>query len=156
MWYEMLIKDEFIEYFSNDNNVFYTVENGKDILAPTFLRFSNIIAGIVTAWTFNDLPTEKLIGGLRSEYTDIIASISFCKTQIENEKRTLASIWHSIPHKLSPYDADINDLNAEQCAVSLIYPFLSGMGGSFELQFQQDGRLKKYLLALKEKSTNKK
>ncbi len=155
MWYDMLIQDEFIEYFSNDNNVFYTIENDKEILAPTFLRFSNIINGIVTAWTFNDLPIEKLEP--ICEYDkEALSSLYFCRKQIENEKRSLPSIWHSIPCDpiYSRYNVNIDKLNAEQCAVLLIYPFLSRMDGSFELQFQQDGRLKKYLLALKEKSTN--
>ena len=51
----------------------------------------------------------------------------------------------------SLYELDPMSLSADQLAILILYPFWSRMGGSFETTFLDNGRLKKYLLALKKK-----
>ena len=92
---------------------------------------------------------------LKQNEPDVLRGHAFYKeNQPSQDESYLAMIWHSIPtdQNTSCYDVDLEKLDAEQCAVLLMYPFFSRMGGSFEISFQEDGRLKKYLLALKEKS----
>ena len=66
---------------------------------------------------------------------------------------SLSNIWQTIPkgENRGHYEALPESLTAEQIAVLIMYPFWSRMGGSFETTFLDDGRLKKYLLALKKK-----
>ena len=154
MWYNILIEDEFIDYFSDESNTFTITENGQTVLAPIFARFADIVRGVTDAWTLSNIPNVN-INPLRENYPDAFRGYVFCKeNQTSPDERYLAKIWHSVPNSEneSRYDVDLEKLNAEQCAVLLMYPFYSRMNGSFEISFQEDGRLKKYLLALKKKA----
>lgn len=153
MWYKIFIEDEFINYFSDENNTFTIIENGQKVLAPTFARFADIVAGVTYAWVLSNTPKANM-DNLRENYPDVFRGYAFCReNQPLKDEMYLSKIWHSIPtaQNESRYEVDLEKLNAEQCAVSLMYPFWSRMGGSFEISFQEDGRLKKHLLALKRK-----
>ena len=53
-WYEVLIEDRFMEYFSNKENEFYHLdEKGRTILEPMFLQYRCIIMGMTSAWACN-------------------------------------------------------------------------------------------------------
>ena len=156
MWYEILVADEFIDYFSNDNNVFFTVENEKEILAPTFMRFRKIIYGITAAFS-NQAHADLRASDFRNakEY-DALQGFNFCIEQIASlnlNRYYLFDLFHSIPDdpNRSKYDIDTEELSAEQCAVLIMYQFWRRMGFSLETSFQESGELKKYLLALKDK-----
>ena len=152
-WYEILIDDEFVDYFSNDDNIFFVLENGNRVLAPTFSRYMDIVIGVIYAWTLPWVSVSKAAESM-TKNPDIFRGFAFCREHQEFQDEThLSKLWNSIPVKTyeSRYDIDIEALSAEQCAVLIIYPFCTRMGGSFEQPFQEDGRLKKYLLALKEK-----
>ena len=154
MWYDILIDNEFIEYFSNESNTFTIIENGQKLLAPTFSRFADIVTGLTYACTLSNIKQSSM-DYLRQKEPDVFRGYAFYKeNQPSQDESYLAMIWQSIPtdQNTSRYDVDLEKLDAEQCAVLLMYPFFSRMGGSFEISFQEDGRLKKYLLALKEKS----
>ena len=154
MWYKILIEDEFINYFSDESNTFTISENGQTVLAPIFARFADIVRGVTDAWTLSNIPNVN-INPLRKICPDVFRGYVFCKeNQGAQDEMYLTKIWQSIPidQNQSHYDVDLDKLNAEQCAVLLMYPFYSRMGGSFEISFQEDGRLKKYLLALKKKA----
>ena len=117
MWYDSLLQDKYIDYFSNDNNTFTFIENGEVRLAPLFKEFKDLVIYLT-----NDDTTKK--------------------------DANFIDIWHS---RGCNYDTPIEKLSDEQCAVLLVYPFWSRMDGGFEVSFRNDGRLKKYLLALKKK-----
>ena len=154
MWYDILIDNEFIEYFSNESNTFTIIENGQKLLAPTFSRFYDIVTGLTYACTLSNIKQSGM-DCLKQNEPDVFRGYAFYKeNQPSQDESYLAMIWQSIPtdQNTSRYDVDLEKLDAEQCAVLLMYPFFSRMGGSFEISFQEDGRLKKYLLALKEKS----
>ena len=153
MWYKIFIEDEFIRYFGDEKNTFSITENGQTVLAPTFSRFADIVTGVTYAWALPDIRDSSIEH--MKKMPDIFRGFAFCReNQSLREETYLAKIWHSIPNEPngSRYDVPLENLNAEQCAVLLMYPFYSRMGGSFELTFQKDGRLKKYLFALKEKA----
>ena len=156
MWYEILIADEFIDYFSNDNNVFFTVENEKEILAPTFMRFRKIVLGVTRAFSYRGSAAEFAdILKYHKDY-DTLEGFNFCIEQISHlnlSKDYLIGLWHSIlsAPEQSKYDIDTEELSAEQCAVLIMYQFWRRMGFSLETSFQESGELKKYLIALKDK-----
>ena len=155
MWYNIFIEDEFVNYFSDESNTFTTIENGKQVLAPTFFRFSRIVRGVTAGWTQSQiaLPAEYMDYMEKNE-PDLFRGYTFCiANKTSNDRRYLSNIWISVPREQgeSPYDVDLAKLDAEQCAVLIMYPFWSRMDGSFETSFQEAGHLKKYLLALKNK-----
>ena len=154
MWYDILIDNEFIEYFSNESNTFTVVENDQKVLAPTFSRFAHIVLGLTYACTLPNV-RQSAMDHLKQNEPDIFRGYTFYnENRPSQDERYLTTIWQSIPtgQNKSCYDVALKKLNAEQCAVLLMYPFWSRMGGSFEISFQEDGRLKKYLLALKKKA----
>ena len=154
MWYDILIDNEFIEYFSDESNTFTIIENDQKLLAPTFSRFADIVTGLTYACTLSNIKQSGM-DCLKQNEPDVFRGYAFYKeNQPSQHESYLAMIWQSIPtnQNTSHYDVDLENLNAEQCAVLLMYPFFSRMDGSFEISFQKDGLLKKYLLALKEKS----
>ena len=156
MWYDIFIEDEFINYFSDENNTFTTTENGKQVLAPTFFKFASIVRGVTDGWFHSDIVfPEDYMNYMQENEPDLFRGYTFCKeNKTSNDRHYLPKIWQSVPREQneSPYNVDLEKLNAEQCAVLLMYPFWSRMDGSFEISFQENGRLKKYLLALKKKA----
>ena len=157
MWYEILIDDEFLDYFSNDNNIFFTTEGEKRVLAPTFLRFRHIIYGITQAFLHQSncdyfIQLFQDIG----EY-DILRGYKFCIEQISSlnfDRKYLFNLYNSVPcggENYSKYDIDPEELSAEQCAVLIMYQFWRRMGVRTETFFQESGELKRYLFALKHK-----
>ena len=153
MWHKIFIEDKFINYFDNESNIFTVTKNDRKVLAPTFSEFADIVNGVTLAWTMPWLPISE-IEKMASENPGILRGFTFCtENKSSQNDRYLPELWCAIPvgQNESPYDVDTESLNAEQCAVLLMYPFWSRMGGSFEISFQEDGLLKKYLLALKKK-----
>ena len=150
-WYDLLITDEFIDYFCNGSNIYYTDFKNKweYIPQPLFKKFADTVDGITFAFARYGNPPEWFL--LRNE--NIYNAYINCQ-KLMPPIITLADIWQSIEveKNCSQYQADVKDLNAEQIAVLILYPFWSRMDGSWEIDFLDSGKLKKYLLALKEKS----
>lgn len=156
MWYEILLDDEFINYFGNDNNVFFTIEDGKEVLAPTFLRFSKIIYGVTTAFVHQSNADFHAAIFQDIGAHDTLRGFNFCIEHISSlnlSRHYLFDLYNSISSSegLSKYDIDPEELSAEQCAVLIMYQFWGRMGVRTETSFQESGELKKYLFALKDK-----
>ena len=155
-WYDVLAEDRFLEYFSNQENEFYHLnEDGNPVLAPTFLEYKHIVRGMTIAWNCNALHYD--FDKYKLHIDSVPADIRYgflCCVDGEMEKGTaLHNYWQSVKNKAdgSPYSVDPELLTGEQIAVLIMYPFWSRMGGSFETQFLDDGRLLKYIKALKKK-----
>ena len=156
MWYKIFVEDEFINYFSDESNTFTIIKDGEKVLAPTFARFADIVIGVTHACAVPTYPQYGL-DRLKEKEPDIFRGFAFYREhQPSKDPEYLAKIWRSIPRDVNTLrnGVDLEKLNAEQCAVKLMYPFWSRMGGSFEIEFQESGNLKKYLLALKNKIDN--
>ncbi len=153
-WYDLLITKEFLDYFSNDDNIYYTVVNDKEEYNPQPLlkKFADTVTGITYAFARYSNSSELLLS-MKEKEPDIYNAYINCQ-KLMPPIITLADIWQSIKieENYSPYQVDIKSLNAEQIAVLILYPFWNRMGGSWEIDFLDSGRLKKYLLELKEKS----
>lgn len=153
-WYEPLIKKEFIDYFSNEKNNFYTVIDGQVIKDAMFENFSDIVIGITIAQSSvsTDTRDRYYFDSLNMPpYTYLGYRIAY--EGFSRERKTFEKILQLEPGSstYSLYKSDPMSLSADKIAVLIIYPFWSRMGGSFETTFLDDGRLKKYLLALKKK-----
>ena len=151
-WYEVLIRDEFIDYFSNEKNTFYKVIDGREILEPQFDKFKEIIIGITHAAGFSEVPFFIFEHMIESKPNMYLGYSYWTHYKILREG-SLSKIWQSVPNgeNRGRYEIEPEHLSAEQIAVLIMYPFWSRMGGSFETTFLDDGRLRKYLLALKKK-----
>lgn len=155
-WYETLIKKEFIDYFSNEQNSFYKVVEDKIIKDDIFQNFSDVVSGITMAHShvrcgFADRYSEDNYFSKISPYMYFgfrVACDGLIREQKTFEKILNLQRGSSIT---SLYELDPMSLSADQLAILILYPFWSRMGGSFETTFLDNGRLKKYLLALKKK-----
>ncbi len=164
-WYEVLIEDRFMEYFSNKENKFYHLdEEGLPVLEPMFLQYKQIISGITHAWNCNAYSNEGLQVNMDREKecmkkapADISYGFLCCMNRGMEKGVRLTDYWQSIAYDPgeSPYSVDVELLSCEQTAILIIYPFCSRMGGSFETYFLDDGRLLKYMNALKRKVEEK-
>lgn len=151
-WYEVLIRDEFIDYFSKENNVFYKTVWESKILEPQFEKFKAIISCITKAAEFGKEAFEFYECVMKNKpYLNL--DYSYWTDYKSPRVGSLSKIWQTIPkgENRGHYETSPELLTAEQIAVLIMYPFWSRMGGSFETTFLDDGRLKKYLLALKKK-----
>ena len=159
MWYEILTQNEFADYFINSDPLAKDTEE-KQNADKALDGLKKIVYGVTYAWTCYDMPTDKDYKGAYRDglkyYGQIaVNAFDFCFSQIHLSKaKSLPEIWHSILNTPgeSKYSVDLSKLTAEQCAILIIYPFWSRMGGSFEKDFQESGELKKWLIALKNKS----
>lgn len=151
-WYEVLIRDEFVDYFCNEENTFYKVIDGKEILEPKFEKFKDIISGITYAAGLGEVQFF-IHDHMIETKPNIYLGYSYWTHYKILREGSLTKIWQTIPKGKNKghYETDPELLTAEQIAVLIMYPFWSRMGGSFETTFLDNGRLKKYLLALKKK-----
>ncbi|MBO5354868.1 MAG: hypothetical protein J6B09_02230 [Clostridia bacterium] len=147
MWYEILVENEFADYFIN-NDIDPEDATEKQKAEEMLQGCKDVIYGATMAWTFYDSSRKNSVcGSLARLNAHAAKSFEFCCSRIPLSKaKHLGEIFRSIPS-----DVSLEMLSAEQCAVSLMYPFWSRMGGSFEKEFQESGSLKKHLLVLKSK-----
>ena len=153
-WYDLLITDEFINYFSNDNSIYYSDFKSKSEYTPQplFRKFWDPVTGITYAFQRFDISDKSLLI-IKEKTPDVYDAYINCRERMPFAS-SLMDFWHSIKTEAdgSRYDVDVKTLCAEQIAVLILYPFWNRMGGSWEIDFLDSGLLKQYLLALKEKS----
>ena len=151
-WYEVLIRDEFIDYFSNEKNDFYKVVDGIEILEPQFEKFKDIVLGITHTNAFSERPFFAYDHMIETRPNMYLGYSYWAHYKILREG-SLAKIWKSVPYgaNMGRYEISPELLTAEQIAVLIMYQFWSKMGESNEIGFLECGDLKKYLLALKKK-----
>ena len=151
MWYDILVKNKYAEYFINSNGT-----EDAEATAKMLRGLAGVVSGATTSWAFCDRRDADFVA-VATEYMDADEKLAFefCHSNLGSTSTTsLSDVWQSIPTEddQSKYDVDIELLSVEQCAVLIMYPFWSRMGGSFEEQFAADGRLRKYLRALNVKN----
>ena len=155
MWYEILVKNEFADYFMNQHE-FSNDANEEKMMYQMLKGYADIIAGVTLAWTYSEYQKNNfLIKQIQKMGADTHFAFEFCNSRLHlTQVKSLSDIWQSIPSPLgqSKYDTDPALLNAEQIAVLIMYPFWSRMGDSYEKEFTKDGNLQKYLLILNSKS----
>lgn len=151
MWYEILISNEFAHYFMNGASC----DDSDDTVIQMLKGYSDIVNGVIFAWSICkkefDNANKINIENLEANFNK---SFQFCSSNLHLSKaKCLLDIWESIATQFNEarYCVDVDLLSAEQCAILIIYPFCSRMGGSFEMDFYKSGELKKYLCALKSK-----
>ena len=118
-WYSELLNKEFVDYFSNENSIYFTVTAKGKMYNDIYDKFKGTIYQLML---------------------------------LSDNGYNFKDIYHSI--KGNVFDCDISSLSVDQLAVGLMFPFASRMGGSFEDEFAESGRLRQFILALYNKSSN--
>ena len=154
MWYEILVKNEFTDYFMN-KHVFSNDVNEEKMMDQMLKGYADIVAGVTLAWTYSEYQkNDSFIEQIEKMEANTHFAFEFCHSRLHlTQAKSLSDIWKSIPTRLgqSQYDFDPALLNAEQIAVLIMYPFWSRIGGSYEKEFTKDGNLQKYLFVLNSK-----
>lgn len=145
-WYEILIEDEFINFFTDPNMQLY-VSADKKVPHYLFDKFREIVHGMTTACSFGESGRAMFEKSADRNPIMVRAFNHYLETCPDGQNR-FTNIWRTMEDH---YEQDPETLSVEQIAVLILYPFWSRMGGSFEEEFAEDGRLGKYLLALQKK-----
>lgn len=145
-WYEILVEDEFVEFFTDPNMQLYVSAN-KQIPHHLFNEFREIVHGMTVACSFGE-SGRTLLGKAADHNPVMVRAFNHYLETCPDGQNRFANIWRTMEDH---YEADPESLSAEQIAVLILYPFWSRMGGSFEEEFAQNGRLGKYLLVLRKK-----
>lgn len=149
-WYCGLLTDEFMEFFSNEESVYFTVSSKGRLYNKTYIKFVNTVDHIITLMGHDKISKnfeDSLYYQLKDKdlYAYRLAESFFA----DNKRPHFSDVYQSIRGNV--YNCDIDSLTDEQLAVGLTYPFCSRMGGSFEDDFAESGRLRRFLLSLYEK-----
>jgi len=157
MWYEILIRDEFVDYFSNKNNVFNNTVGDENKPEPQLKKFKDIILGITYAAGFGEVPFFEC-DNIMEANPNMYLGYSYWMRYKNHQGSSLSEIWHTIPKEQTTgqYETYLENLTPEQIAMLIMYPFWSRMGENSEKEFLESGRLKKCLLALKDKCSGNK
>lgn len=148
-WYSGLITEEFVQYFKNEDAIYFTVNSKGRLYNDIYLKFNSTVQHFI-AFINSDKFEENLYYGIKDEYPDLHKlAESFYN---DKNRPDFNEVYHSI--KGNVFDCDLDSLSADQLAVGLIFPFASRMGGSFEDEFAESGRLRQFVLALYDKSHN--
>ena len=155
MWYKLLTDNEYAEYLMHEDDPENNTEKQEENALKMLDKLGDIVYGVTMAWSFrqdgSQPPPTSTLGMPRhmfEAYTNCIKILNNTTTA------SLPEILNSIPQGDRGSNTYLDTLTPEQCAVDLMYPFWSRMGGSFEQEFRKNGELKRYLLALKNKLEN--
>ena len=147
-WYELLITDEFITYFSNPENEFYT-KMDKDIeYAPLFMKFDNTIEAMTAASNLREYPEEfdYMFLGYKETLPYYYEAAVACRDQIPFPKE-ISKLYHQAEKKWS-----YQEYTVEELAVMIMYHFWKRGNYYSHISFLECGALKRYLLELKNKA----
>ena len=147
-WFSELLNKEFIDYFKNEESVYFTVTDKGKVYHEVFRKFSDVIHDLFMLLIANQVDDEHY-----NKYKEMEPELYETSGGFVKEKRNLnwGEFYKSIGDNV--FDCDIASLSADQLAAGLMYPFASRMGGSFEDKFAESGRLREFVLALNDKAS---
>ncbi len=150
-WFSELLKEEFIDYFKNEEAVYFTATSQGKIYHETFRKFSDTIDKLNLLFIANEADDEHYNKYKVSESELYELSGGFFKEKRELiNLNKIGEIYRSIEGNV--FECDIASLSADQLAVGIMFPFASRMGDSFEDRFAESGRLREFVLALYDKA----
>lgn len=146
-WYSALITKEYTDYFASEDSVYFSVSSKGKIYNETYVKFRETVQNMISFFCcdrFEDSVYYKIKDTQSYLY-------KLAESFYEDKNRPdFKAVYHSIQGNV--FDCDTERLSAEQLAVGLIFPFASRMDGSFEDIFAESGRLRQFVLTLREKS----
>ena len=146
-WYSGLITEEFVKYFKGEDVIYFTVGCKERIYNETYLKFKNTVQLLGCFFNYDRLEESLYYKTADKESYSYKLAESFYN---DKKRPDYKNVYHSI--KGNVFDCDLEILSADQLAVGLMFPFAERMGGSFEDDFAQSGRLRQFVLALHDKS----
>ena len=155
MWYKLLVENEYAEHLITEDAPENNTDEQEKIALQMLDKYADIVYGITMAWTFCQDSAETVPSAKGGMPKHMLNAYETCLDRIpKSQAKSLSEIWDTIPREANRPDTYFSALTAEQCAVSLMYPFWSRMGGSFEQEFRKSGNLKKHLISLKNKCSS--
>ncbi len=155
-WYEPLIWNEFIDYFSDGSTTYFQIDNGKRVCDEMLLNYYDVVNGLTLAHICKDLKRrfDPISARNVSEYT----YKAYCHflNEADNANICFNDIWDV---RFCSFFRDskikMKELTAEQLALCIMYPFWERWGSNFiDNANPKNGRLKDAVLTLAEKHTN--
>lgn len=149
-WYELLITDEFIAYFSNPENEFYKKVDKEIKYAPLFFKFYNTIEAMTAASNLRNYPEEfdSMFLRYKESLPYYYEAAVICRNQIPYPSE-ISKIFRRADRKNHP-----GEYTAEELAVVIMYHFWQRGNYYADINFLESGALKQYLLELKKKCDN--
>ena len=151
-WFSELLDKEFIDFFTNEKSVYFTVTDDGRVYHKTFKKFSDTIDKLHLLLIANEFDEEhynkykesqnelyELSGGFFKEKRELI---TFSK---------LGDLYRNIGDNL--FDCDIVSLTAEQLAIGLMYLFLRM--DVLKDRFAESGRLREWILTMHDKANRR-
>ena len=150
-WYSGLLTKEFIDYFSDENSIYFTVNSSGKIYNDTFNKFRDAVL-YLTAFSQWENFEDSLYYHIKDKDEEFFLYLSELADPFFGDERRpdFTEVYHSI--KGNMFECNIDELTADQLAVGMMFPFWSRMGGSFEDKFAESGRLRQFIIALYNKS----
>ena len=155
-WYEPLIWEEFIKYFSDPSTSYFEIIDGKRVCDKMLLNYYDVVNGLTLAHNVRDLKCEKdiITETSTSEYTyrAYIHFLNYHSNVVfkENWEVKFCSFF-----KNSTINAE--DLTTEQLAVCIMYPFWERCGSNFVDNLEpKSGKLAEAVLKLLDKHNKEK
>ena len=150
-WYEPLIWEEFIEYFSNPATLYFKVVDGKRICDEMFQNYYYVANGLTYGHNIRDFKCDRNVVK-KADIPEYMyrAYIHFLDSGTDI---VFQEIWEtrfcSFLHNI---EIDMKELTTEQLAVAILYPFWERWGSNFiDNTDPRSGRLAEAVLRLYEK-----
>ncbi len=142
-WFSPLITKKYVNYFADENTLYYEEDGGKRKYDEMFLQFKKTVDSLFLAEIAAPIPCHWTeIFKNEDEFTYKTIEMFF------RDKRRIvfSEIFKSINESL--WTVNVQTLSCDQLAVGILYPFTSRMGGSFEDDFAAKGRLRTFVMTL--------
>ncbi len=150
-WYSGLLTKEFVDYFSDENAVYFTETDSGKMYHDTFKRFRDAVRDLTALSLYKSFEESFLSRITDKDEARFLYLRELAEPFFGDERRPdFTEVYHSI--KGNMFECNIDELSADQLAVGMMFPFWSRMGGSFEDEFAESGRLRQFIMALYKKS----
>lgn len=147
-WYAILLQDRFISCFSDETVYACTSGQNFEVCESRRKELGVLVEDMMLACLWNTSRMENVPDDVLEHLKKRAGFCHYLETA-PNEPDYFNKVWKTIDR---PYEDDPELLTGEQLAVLVMMPFSSRMGGSFEEYFIRDGRMGRYLQALKRKT----
>lgn len=149
-WFESMLRDDYIEYFKDENSVYFTVTSKGKEYHEVYKNFKETLIWILALYSADvenyeeDFYYRATRGHPELEVTRVVDIFFQDKRKIEFRNIACDSMGGVL------YSVDVNSLTPDELAIYMTMPFMSRMGGSFEDDFAESGKLREYYMRLYE------
>lgn len=154
-WYEPLIWEEFIEYFSEPSTSYFDIIDGNRVCDEMFLNYYDVVHGLTMAYNAmkfkyqRHVPKECVSDYTYKAYNHFIE----CSPNVDSIKKWDSSFCSFFGHS----KVREGELTADQLAWCIMYPFWGRWGSDFVNNIEpKNGKLANAVLTLLDKHNKEK